>query len=89
MFGMNVCLTCTFYFATISNSNLVDMQTDGLGATLKGKAIPVTGRGGPQGCKISRLPHFLDSRLTDGGEVVSLTCWPPFTPRKIPGTHIC
>jgi hypothetical protein len=38
----------------------------------KGKAIPVTGRGGPQGCEMSSLPHFLESRLTDGGEVVSL-----------------
>jgi hypothetical protein len=28
----------------------------------KGKAIPVTGRGGPYGCETSRLPHFLDSR---------------------------
>jgi hypothetical protein len=27
----------------------------------------------------SRLPHFLDSRLTDGGEVVSLTRRPPLT----------
>jgi hypothetical protein len=38
---------------------------------------------------MSRLPHFLDSRLTDGGEVVSPTHQPPFTPRKIPGTHFC
>jgi hypothetical protein len=38
-----------------------------------GKAIPVTGRGGPQDCDTSRLPHFLDNRLKDGGEVVSLT----------------
>jgi hypothetical protein len=38
----------------------------------KCKAIPVTGRGGPQGCETSRLPHFLDNWLTDGGEVVSL-----------------
>jgi hypothetical protein len=30
-----------------------------------------------------RLPHFLDNQLTDGGEVVSLTHQPPFTPRKI------
>jgi hypothetical protein len=32
----------------------------------KGKAIPVTGHEGPQGCETSRLPHFLDNRLTDG-----------------------
>jgi hypothetical protein len=37
----------------------------------------------------ARLPHFLDNRLTDGGEVVSLTRRPPFIPRKIPGTHFC
>jgi hypothetical protein len=37
-----------------------------------GKAIPVTGRGGPYGCETSRIPHFLDNRLTDGAEVVSL-----------------
>jgi hypothetical protein len=48
----------------------------------KGKAIPETGRGGPQGCKKSRLPHFLDNWLTDGGEVVSLTRRPPFTPQE-------
>jgi hypothetical protein len=46
----------------------------------KGKAIPVTGRGSPQACETSRLPHFLDTRLTYGGEVVSLTCRPHFTP---------
>jgi hypothetical protein len=27
----------------------------------KGKTIPVTGRGGPQGCETSRLPHFLEN----------------------------
>jgi hypothetical protein len=47
---------------------------------IKSKAIPVTGHGGPYGCETSELPHFLDNRLTDGGEVVSLTRWPPFTP---------
>jgi hypothetical protein len=51
--------------------------------------VSVTGREGPEGCETSRLPHFLDSRLTDGGEVVSLTRRPPFTARKIPGTHFC
>jgi hypothetical protein len=28
-----------------------------------------------------RFPHFLDNQLMDGGKVVSLTHWPPFTPR--------
>jgi hypothetical protein len=37
------------------------------------KAIPVTGRGGLQGCESSRLSHCLDNRLTDGGKVVSPT----------------
>jgi hypothetical protein len=53
------------------------------------KAIPVTGPEGPQGCETSRLPHIQDNPLTDGGEVVSPTRRPPFTPRKIPGTHFC
>jgi hypothetical protein len=34
----------------------------------------VTGRGGTLGCETSSLPHFLNSRLTDGGEVVIFTC---------------
>jgi hypothetical protein len=45
--------------------------------------------GDPYGCETSRLPHFLDNRLTDGGEVVSLTPRAPFNPTKIPGTHFC
>jgi hypothetical protein len=52
-------------------------------------AIAVTGRGGPLGCERSRLHHFIDNRLTDGGEVVSLMRRPAFTARKIPGTHFC
>jgi hypothetical protein len=43
-------------------------------ATLRGKkGIPVTSRGGPCGCETSRLPHLLDKRLADGGEVASPT----------------
>jgi hypothetical protein len=34
-------------------------------------------------------PTFSDNRLTDDGEVVSPTRRPPFTSRKIPGTHFC
>jgi hypothetical protein len=49
---------------------------------IKNKDIPVTGRGGPEGSETSRLPHFLDSRLTESGEVVSLTRRPPFAPQE-------
>jgi hypothetical protein len=31
-------------------------------------------------CEMSRFPHFLKNRLTDGGEVVILMRLPPFTP---------
>jgi hypothetical protein len=57
----------------------------------KGKAIRVTGRGGPYSSETSRLPHFLDSRLRDGGEVVRLTrqLTALYPPRKIRGTHFC
>jgi hypothetical protein len=44
----------------------------------KGKADPVTGREGPYGCEGSRLPHLLDSWLTDGGKVVNLMRRPLF-----------
>jgi hypothetical protein len=46
-----------------------------------GKDISVPGRGGPWCCERSRVPHYLDKRLTDGGKVVSPTRLPPFTPR--------
>jgi hypothetical protein len=52
----------------------------------KSKAIPVTDHGGPKGCETSRIPHLLDNRLTDGGEVVSFMGRLRFSPRKIPGT---
>jgi hypothetical protein len=49
-----------------------------------GKAIPVRGCEGPYSCETSRLPHFVDNRLTDGGkvELVSLMRRPPFTPQE-------
>jgi hypothetical protein len=50
--------------------------------------LSVTGRGGRYGCETSRLPHFVASQLTYGGEA-SLTRRPPFTPRKIPRIHFC
>jgi hypothetical protein len=38
----------------------------------KSKFILARDHGGPKGCETSRLPHYLESRHTDGGEVVSL-----------------
>jgi hypothetical protein len=49
---------------------------------VKGKAILVTCRWGTKACETSKLPHFLDNRLTDGGKVVSHTRRPPFTPQE-------
>jgi hypothetical protein len=66
----------------IGNYRLTDIP-----ALLKGKTIPVTGCGGPWCCETSSLPHFLEYRLTDDGEVVSLTSRPPFTRRKIHSTN--
>jgi hypothetical protein len=49
---------------------------------VKDKVIRVTGCGRPYDFETSRLPHFVDKRFTDGGEVVSLTHRPPFTPQE-------
>jgi hypothetical protein len=54
---------------------------------VKSKHTPVVGHGDPYYYETSRLPHFVDNRLTDGCEIVSLTSRPPFSHRKIPGTH--
>jgi hypothetical protein len=44
------------------------------------KAIPVTGRGRLLGCEASKLPHFPDCRLKDGGEDVNLKRRQPSPP---------
>jgi hypothetical protein len=42
---------------------------------------------------MSRIPHCLDNRLTDGGKVVSFTHRPRSASQKhyfsVPGTHFC
>jgi hypothetical protein len=53
----------------------------------RGKAIPVTGHGSPWVVRSQSSHIFLGSWLTGGSEVVSITRWPPFTPRKILGAH--
>jgi hypothetical protein len=42
-------------------------------STIESKAISIPGRGGPYSCVMLRIPHCLDSRLSEGGKVVSLT----------------
>jgi hypothetical protein len=46
------------------------------------KKVKVPGREDPYGCETLRLPHYLDNRLTDGGNVVSFTRRQLFTPQK-------
>jgi hypothetical protein len=50
--------------------------------SLKKEDIPVTGRRGSWDCETSRIPPFLENRLTDGGEVASLMRRPSFTPQE-------
>jgi hypothetical protein len=57
-------------------------------------AISVTGRGGRVGCEMSRIPHCLDNRLTDGGQAISLTHAGTLYSPKVrfifaPGTRFC
>jgi hypothetical protein len=52
----------------------------------KGKVLPVTGRGGPWGCKTSRLPRFVDSRLTDGARLSVLRAGRALPQRKCHST---
>jgi hypothetical protein len=83
--GFRIIDISPLYFIPLVNTSIIRLSS--LGG--KGKAIPVKGREVPYGFETSRLPHFLDNRFTDGIEVVSLTCRPPFTRRKIPRTHFC
>jgi hypothetical protein len=61
---------CLFTFS-FHKSFLRFSSTFQLGKVKKGKATPVTGCGSSEGCETSRLPHFLDNRLTDDCEIVS------------------
>jgi hypothetical protein len=46
------------------------------------KALALTDHGDPLGCETSKIPHFLDNWLTDGGEVINLKRPPPFNPQE-------
>jgi hypothetical protein len=53
------------------------------------KLYSSTGREGLYYFGTLRIPHFLDNRLRNRGEVVILTFRPRSTPRNILGTHLC
>jgi hypothetical protein len=79
----------SIYFTVIISVKITGMteQRVAISATcdlcrIKKYSYPVTGREGPSGCETSRLPHFLNSQPTNGGEVVSFTPRPPFTPQE-------
>jgi hypothetical protein len=59
------------------------VRPEELGKKLKSEAIAVTGCEGLQGFEMMKIPHCLDSRLTDDGKVVS----PKHRPRSIPQKH--
>jgi hypothetical protein len=54
----------------------------------------VTGHGDLLDCETSRMSHFVENWLIDGGKVVSPTHQPHFTPQKyyyfyVSGTQFC
>jgi hypothetical protein len=54
----------------------MDSQRNTINVKYKGKTIRMTGPGGPWGSKISKLPHYLDNRPTDGAVDVGLMLRP-------------
>jgi len=53
---------------------------------IKGKAVPLQARSGPEGSRKLRFPDFM-TKAQDGGKVVSLTHRPPLPLGNVPGTH--
>jgi hypothetical protein len=60
---------CTTKLFTCCNPD-EDVNDEYISGTKKGKPVPVTGCGCPQGCEMVRLPHFLDDRLTVSPQIV-------------------
>jgi hypothetical protein len=51
---------------------------------IKSKVFPVIFPGDLHDWEVWRIPYYLDNRLTDCGEVLSITHWPCSAPRNIP-----
>ena len=56
--------------------------------TKKSKAVPLQAWTGPEGSKKLRFPDLMKTAQV-GGQIVSLTHWPPLHPGNTPGTHFC
>jgi len=54
----------------------------------KAKAVPLQAWSDPEGSRKLRFPYFITT-AKDGGNVVSLTHWPPLPPGNTDGTHFC
>jgi hypothetical protein len=59
---------------------------DELPAGVKGIAVPLQARSGPEGSRKLRFPDFMTTAQMSG-KVVSLTHRPPLPPGNTPGTH--
>jgi hypothetical protein len=64
------------------------LQITAFSKNLKGKAVPLQARSGPEGSRKLRFPDFITT-AQDGGKVVSLMHRVPLLPGNTPGTHFC
>jgi len=56
--------------------------------TDKGKAVPLQAWSVQEDSRKLKFPDFMTT-AQDGGNVVSLTHWPPLPPGGTPGIHFC
>jgi hypothetical protein len=62
------------YLGIIHRSNVLSSCTAAVNrSAAHSKALSLTGHGGANSSETSRLPYFLDNRLTDGGELSVLS----------------
>jgi hypothetical protein len=66
--------------AIVSSIKGIHERTKRAYGNITTNSVPLTDRGCLQGCEKSRLPHFLDSRLIDGGMLSALPNGPSLLP---------
>jgi hypothetical protein len=72
----------TYVYSVMPNMFQSQSASSLLSVKIRSKAVHVVGHVDIYGCETLRIPHFLDSRLTDGSEVVILTYQPYFTSQE-------